>query len=103
MKNLLEMLNGLINFFVLSFVLAAAITILSQTWRKNLGYPVVAVVLGTLVAYGSSQVPMLESWSYLIGPATTILAPGLVLWAQHKTPEDLIKMLKDVKISFKKD
>ena len=102
MNDLLKMLDGLLSYFVICFMSAASVMVISKTWRKNLGYPLAAIVFGTLTSYGFTQVEHLKPWSTLAGPLITVVAPGFILWAQRKSPEDLLKALRDVKVTFQK-
>lgn len=92
----LEMLESIGVYFFLSLLLGIAVTLLIDSWRKNLSYLVAAVTFGTILGYG---VFMTESWSSFAVLATlfgTIAGPATISKLQKKSVLDLAGDLREI-------
>ena len=96
LQKYLAMLESIGIYFFLSLVLGVSVTLLIDSWRKNLSYLLAAVAFGTILGYG---VFMTENWSSFAVLATlfgTIAGPATISKIQDKSVLDLAGDLKDI-------
>lgn len=92
----LNIVENIGEYFFLSLFLAIAVTFIVESWRKNYGYPVAAVVFGTLLGYGVMNIETWSSFAVLATIVGTITGPATIAVLQKKTVIDVAKDLKDV-------
>lgn len=96
LEKYLTLLENIGEYFFISLLLGIFVTLLVETWRKNLAYLGAAVAFGTFLGYGVMSV---EAWSSFAPLATlfgTITGPATVAIIQKKTIIDVAKDLKDI-------
>jgi len=91
----LGMLESIGEYFFISLLLGISVTLLLESWRKNLRYLVASVVFGTMLGYGVMHVEQLSSFAVLATIAGTITGPATVMAFQKKSLFDVAKELKD--------
>lgn len=92
----LTLIENIGEYFFLSLLLGISVTILVETWRKNLRYLIAAVVFGTLLGYGVMNVESWNSFSVLATIVGTVTGPATVSALQRKTVMDVANDLKEV-------
>ena len=111
MAKLLNFLDDVFIYFIISGSVSIGITIFLPTWRKNLGFLLVSLIIGSFIGYGVGEVPAIADWDVLAGIAATLLATPLVMWAgsggdAKALANDIIEIaeyLKDRKTSKRED
>jgi len=91
----LGMLESIGEYFFISLLLGISVTLLLESWRKNLRYLVASVVFGTMLGYGVMHVEQISSFAVLATIAGTITGPATVMAFQKKSLFDVAKELKD--------
>lgn len=96
LEKYLTMLENVGEYFFISLLLGISVTLLVESWRRNLTYLLAAVVFGTLLGYGVMQVDSWKSFSVLATLIGTITGPATIAIIQKKTLFDVAKDLKDI-------
>lgn len=96
LQKYLTMLESIGEYFFISLLLGISVTLLVESWRKNLRYLLAAVIFGTMVGYGVQYVPSWEQFSTLATVAATITGPATIAALQRKSLIDVGKDLQEV-------
>jgi len=91
----LEMFSSVGEYFFISLLLGLSVTLLVESWRKNLTYLIAAVVFGTLLGYGIMNVEQWSSFAVLATIVGTVTGPATVAAFQKKSLLDVAEDLKD--------
>lgn len=94
LERFIKLINGSIEFLSISILIAAAVILSTDGWRKGRSFFFAAVLTGTMFGYVAEQTPFLSAWSYLAAVAGTITGPATVAVFRHKTIVDLYDMAK---------
>lgn len=92
----MELFTNVGEYFLISLLLGLSVTLLIESWRKNLTYLVSAVAFGTILGYGVQNVEAWSSFAVLATLFGTISGPASIAMIQKKTVLDLASDLKDV-------
>ena len=92
----LKILEQVGEYFFMAVLLALAGTLVVEGWRKNLRYPLAAVIFGTILGYGVYFTESWASFSILATIVGTITGPATITMLERKDAVDLANDLKDV-------
>ena len=93
-QRLIKLFNGGVEFLSISILVAAAVILSTDGWKKGKAFFFAAVITGTVSGYVAEQTELLKGWSYLLAVAGTITGPATLAVFRQKTIVDLIDTVK---------
>lgn len=98
MGNYFTKLEQIGEYFFISLLLGISVTLIIQSWRKNLSYLIASVAFGTFLGYGVMSISVGDwaSFSILATVFGTVTGPATIALLQRKTLVDIAEDLKNV-------
>ena len=89
-----KLINGSLDYLSISILIAAAVILSTDGWRKGRSFFFAAAITGTVFGYVADQTPYISDFSYLAAVIGTITGPATLAVFRHKTIVDLYDLAK---------
>lgn len=89
MTKIVTLVHDSLEFLIIS-VLVTAAGLFIGGWKKNMEYPVAAIILGTVFGAVASATPMLEPFKFIAAVLGAAVGPKTLASLQNKTLKDVL-------------
>jgi len=104
MNKIVTLVHDSLEFLIISILVTAAGLFIGG-WKKNMEYPVAAIILGTVFGAVAAATPMLEAFKFIAAVLGAAVGPKTLAAMQNKTLKDVLNdyLKKEIKDAQKED